>query len=153
MIAAAVAALAAIGSASAGDPSGTWLTPDRAAKVHIASCGGAMCGSVVWLAQPNDLDTGEPLTDELNIDLGKRGRPILGVPVVLGMQRNGEDNKWWGRLYNPKDGNTYRGSIEIIDAMRLLVRGCVNVYCETEIWTRAIGGASSPFPAQADRAR
>jgi uncharacterized protein (DUF2147 family) len=59
------------------------------------------------------------------------------------MQRNGEDNKWWGQLYNPKDGNTYRGSIEIIDATRMRVRGCVNVYCETEIWTRAeTSGAS-----------
>lgn len=134
--AAVVIALAAIVPAHAGDPTGTWLIPDRTAKVRIVACGEAMCGSVVWLSKPNDAATGKPQTDKLNSDLDKRRRPMLGVPIILGMQRNGEDNKWWGRIYNPDDGNTYRASLEAVGALRLKVRACVAIYCQTEIWAR-----------------
>ena len=136
-IAAAVMVLAAVVRAQASDPTGTWLIPDGTAKVRIAACGEAMCGWVVWLSQPNDAATGSPQTDKLNSDPGLRSRPMLGVPVIHSMQRKGEDNRWSGMIYNPDDGNTYRGSIEVVDATRLKVRGCVTIYCQTEIWARA----------------
>ena len=140
-IAAAVTAVAivlpATVPASAADPTGTWLIPDRTAKVHIVACGEALCGTVVWLSQPNDARTGKPQTDKLNADPKMRGRPMLGVGIVLGMQRRGEDNKWLGRIYNPDDGNTYWGSIELINFKRLKVEGCISIYCQTEIWTRS----------------
>jgi uncharacterized protein (DUF2147 family) len=123
--------------ATADSLGGTWLVQDRTAKVRMVSCGDAVCGAVVWLSQPNDAATGKPQTDKLNSDLSKRSRPMLGVPVVLNMKRNNEDSKWWGKLYNPDDGNTYRGSIEVLDPTRLRVRACVAIYCQSEIWTRA----------------
>jgi uncharacterized protein (DUF2147 family) len=128
-------ATAAAAPACAGDPSGTWLVQDRKAKVRIAPCGNAMCGSVVWLSQPTDLATGKPLTDNRNPDPGKRGRPIIGIPVLIDMRRDGRDGRWHGRIYNPEDGNTYNGSIESAGT-QLRVRGCVAFFCETKIWTR-----------------
>jgi len=134
-IAAAVVAGVTIVPANAGDPTGTWLIQDRTAKVRIVACGEAICGTVVWLSQPIDIGTGNPQTDKLNADPQMRNRPMLGVGIVLGMQRYGEENKWLGRLYNPDDGNTYKGSIELIGATRLKVEGCIAVFCQTEIWT------------------
>lgn len=136
-VTAGVFALAAIGSASAADPTGTWMIQDGTAKVRIVACGEGICGTVVWLSQPNDGVTGKPQTDKLNADPQLRSRPMLGVPVVLGMQRMGEYDKWAGRLYNPDDGSTYKGSIEPLDPTRLKVEGCISVYCQAEIWTRS----------------
>src|SRR3990172_7671108 len=130
-------ALAARTPAIAGDPSGTWLSRDGTAKVHIVGCGEAICGTVVWLSQPYDAETGKSQADKLNTDPQLRGRPIIGVRVVLDMQRLAEDNKWLGRVYNPEDGNTYNGSIEVIDSTRLKVEGCVAIHCQAEIWTRS----------------
>jgi uncharacterized protein (DUF2147 family) len=136
-IAAAVVALATVVPANAGEPTGTWLIQDRTAKVRIVACGEAICGTVVWLSQPIDVTTGSRQTDKLNADPQMRSRPMLGVAVVLGMQQSGEDNKWLGRIYNPDDGSTYKGSIELIDSTRLKVKGCLSVFCQAEIWTRS----------------
>jgi uncharacterized protein (DUF2147 family) len=134
--AAAVLALAAIIPANAADVTGLWLIQDTTARVRIFSCGELMCGNVVWLSQPLDTETGKPQTDKLNADPEKRSRAMLGIAVFLGLQRNSEENKWMGRIYNPDDGSTYRGSIELIDQSRLKLEACVSIYCQVEIWTR-----------------
>ena len=133
----AMLAIAAVIPANALDVTGTWLIQDTTAKVRIYLCGEALCGSVAWLSQPLDAVTGKPQTDKLNAEPEKRGRAMLGVPVFLGLMRNSEENKWVGRIYNPDDGNTYRGAIELVDQMRLKVEACVSIYCQTEIWTRS----------------
>ena len=130
-------ALAAITPANAAEPIGTWLVQDRTAKVRIVACGEAICGTVIWLSQPNDKVTGKPQLDKLNADPRMRSRPMLGVPVLIGLQRSGEDNRWFGRIYNPDDGNTYQGVIEFINARQLRVRACVAIYCQSETWTRS----------------
>ncbi len=132
-----VIALAAFNPAMAADLTGTWLVQDGTAKVRVYACGEALCGTVVWLSQPNDTETGQPQTDKLNADPQLRARPILGVQVVLGMQRMGEDNKWIGRIYNPDDGNTYKGTIELLNATQLKIQGCVSIHCQSEIWRRS----------------
>jgi uncharacterized protein (DUF2147 family) len=131
-----IIALAAFDPATASGPTGTWLVQNGAAKVRIVSCGDGICGSVIWLSQPLDSETGMPLTDKLNALPDRRNRPVLGVNVVFGVKRKGEDNKWVCRMYNPEDGNSYTGTIEIIDPSQLNVYGCVGGECQTEIWTR-----------------
>jgi uncharacterized protein (DUF2147 family) len=138
IFAAVTIALAALPEpANAYDPTGIWLTKDGAAKVRLFNCGEALCGSIVWLAQPLDTDDGKPQTDRLNADRQLRNRPVVGIKVVLDMQRMTEDNIFLGRIYNPEDGNTYNGSVELLDPARLKVTGCVAIHCQTEIWTRS----------------
>ncbi len=132
-----VMALTAFDPANASDPSGTWLVQNGVAKVRIGSCGDGICGWVIWLTEPIDQETGKPLTDKLNAFPERRNRPVLGVPVVLGMTRKGGDNKWWGRMYNPEDGNTYTGTIEVLDPSQLNVNACIGGDCQAEIWTRS----------------
>lgn len=132
-----VLTLVAAAPVHAAEPTGIWLVQDRTAKVRIMACGEALCGTVIWLSQPNDKATGKPQTDKLNSDPQMRMRPMLGVPVLISMQRGGEDNKWSGQIYNPDDGNTYRGTIEFLNPTQLKVRACVAIYCQSEIWVRS----------------
>ena len=118
----------------AGEPSGLWLTEDGSAKSKVALCGPNVCGSITWLKEPNDA-SGKPKVDKNNTDTSKRGRPIIGVPIVLSMKPDGGD-KWSGKIYNAEDGKTYDGSLTLAgNAMK--VQGCVSIFCKTKTWTRS----------------
>jgi uncharacterized protein (DUF2147 family) len=102
----AVAALAVASPALAADPHGVWLTEPGTSRIRIADCGGALCGTIVWLKDPNDAETQKPRLDKFNADASKRSRPLMGVTIVIGMKPAGAD-KWSGQVYNAEDGKTY----------------------------------------------
>ena len=131
---AAAAWLAAAATAQARDAFGLWLTKDRDAKVRVSDCGGALCGTVVWLAQPIDKETGKPATDSKNPDPARRSRPMIGLRI-FSMQPAGP-NKWTGPIYTADDGKTYSGSVELQEGNKLKVQGCLGPFCDHEIWTR-----------------
>ena len=125
------------GGALAADPSGTWLTQVGTSRIKVADCGGALCGTIVWLKEPNDPDTGKPKTDKNNSDAAKRSRPLLGVQIVLGMKPNGAD-KWAGQVYNAEDGKTYSGNLTYPGGSSLQLQGCAlgGLVCKGQTWTR-----------------
>jgi uncharacterized protein (DUF2147 family) len=136
-ISATMLALVAVAPARAGDPLGTWLTGDKKGKVKIVNCGGALCGNLIWLAEPNDPATNQPKLDDQNADPGKRSRPLVGIPIVLSMTPSGGD-KWDGQVYNSRDGRTYSGSFTLTGANSAELKGCVAaVFCKSETWTRS----------------
>ncbi len=136
---AAVVASAVLGLAAPAlaDPIGTWITANGDSHVRIENCGGALCGNVVWLKEPNDPETGKPKLDKNNADAAKRSRPLIGVPIVLSMKPNGA-GKWSGEVYNAEDGKTYSGSITERDANAIRLEGCVlgGLICKAQTWTR-----------------
>jgi uncharacterized protein (DUF2147 family) len=126
------------GPAFAADPLGTWYTGDKDSQVRITNCNGALCGNLVWLKEPNDPATGRPKTDKNNADATKQSRPLIGVPIVLGMRPSGTPNQWSGSVYNASDGKTYSGSFTMTDANTAELKGCVlSVLCKSQTWTRA----------------
>jgi uncharacterized protein (DUF2147 family) len=126
------------GPALAADPLGTWYTANNESQVRIVNCGGALCGSLVWLKEPNDPGTGRPKTDKNNADASKRSRPLLGVEIVLGMKPSGSPEQWSGQVYNASDGKTYSGSFTMTGANTADLKGCVmSVICKSQTWTRA----------------
>jgi uncharacterized protein (DUF2147 family) len=132
------AAIAASGPARAAEPMGTWYTADKESQVRIVNCGGALCGSLVWLKEPNDPATGRPKTDRNNADATKQNRPLLGVQIVLGMKPSGTADQWTGQVYNASDGKTYSGSFTMTGANTAELKGCVmSVICKSQSWTRA----------------
>ena len=133
-----VLALTSAAPAFAADPLGTWLTGDKKGKVKIVNCGGAICGSLVWLAEPNDPETHQPKTDKHNADASKQGRPLLGIPIVLSMKPGGGD-VWQGQVYNAEDGGTYSGSFTMTGANSAALKGCVmgGLICKSQTWTRS----------------
>jgi uncharacterized protein (DUF2147 family) len=123
-------------TAAAADAFGTWLTGDKAGQVRIVNCGGALCGNLVWLKEPNDPATGRPKTDKHNADATKQSRPLLGVPVVLAMKPSGP-GQWSGEVYNAEDGKTYSGSFTLTGPDTADLKGCVlSILCKTQTWTR-----------------
>jgi uncharacterized protein (DUF2147 family) len=134
----AILCLAAATPAAAGDPRGNWMTDGGKAKIAIVSCGGALCGNIVALTEPNDPATGKPKTDSNNSDAGKRTRPMVGVPIVIDMKPDSAD-KWKGQVYNAEDGKTYSGSITLVDTKTLSLQGCAmgGFICKSKTWTRA----------------
>jgi uncharacterized protein (DUF2147 family) len=125
------------GPARAADPLGSWYTADRDSQVHITNCGGALCGKLAWLKEPNDPATGRLKTDKNNADPSKQNRPLLGVPIVLAMKPSGPD-QWSGDVYNASDGKTYTGSFTMTGPNTAELKGCVmSIICKTQIWTRA----------------
>jgi uncharacterized protein (DUF2147 family) len=135
----AILCLSAAAPASAGDPRGNWMTENGRAKVAIANCGGALCGNVVALKEPNDPATGKPRTDRNNPDAARRTRPMIGVQIVIGMKPDETADKWTGQVYNAEDGNTYAGSITLLNATTLRLQGCAlgGLVCRNQTWTRA----------------
>jgi uncharacterized protein (DUF2147 family) len=130
-------ALAAFDPALAADPTGTWLTQTGGSRIRIADCGGALCGTIIWLKEPNDPDTRKPKTDKNNSDAAKRSRPLLGVQIVLGMKPAGAD-KWTGQVYNAEDGKTYSGNLTVTGAGSLTLQGCAlgGLVCKGQNWTK-----------------
>jgi uncharacterized protein (DUF2147 family) len=137
-VSAASFALASVSSiAMAADALGTWYTGDKDSQVRIVNCGGALCGNLVWLKEPNDPATGRPKTDKNNADASKQSRPLLGVPIVLSMRPSGS-GQWTGQVYNASDGKTYSGSFTLTGADTADLKGCVlGVICKSQTWTRA----------------
>ena len=135
----AVALLALTGSegALAADPTGTWLTQTGGSRIKVADCGGALCGTIIWLKEPNDPDTGKPKTDKNNSDAAKRSRLLLGVQIVLGMKPAGAD-KWTGQVYNAEDGKTYSGNLTFSGGNSLQLQGCAlgGLVCKGQTWTK-----------------
>jgi uncharacterized protein (DUF2147 family) len=127
-----------IGPALAADPLGTWFTADKDSQVRIVNCGAAICGTLVWLKEPNDPATGQPKKDKHNSDASKQSRPLLGVPIVLGMKPSGAPGQWSGDVYNGSDGKTYSGSFTMTGPDSADLKGCVlSVICKSQTWTRA----------------
>jgi uncharacterized protein (DUF2147 family) len=137
LIAVALLALAGSDGAFAADPTGVWLTQTGTSRIRVADCGGALCGTIIWLKEPNDPDTGKPKTDKNNSDASKRSRPLLGVQIVLGMKPSGAD-KWTGQVYNAEDGKTYSGNLTFSGGNSLQLQGCAlgGMLCKGQTWTK-----------------
>ena len=137
-VAAALAGLLMLSTAaSAAGPEGVWGSENGGLKVRLSDCGGALCGTVVWLDQPIDRATGKPKTDKLNPDPAKRARPLIGLKVVKRFKPIGRD-QWAGVIYNADDGHSYRAYLKIEDAHTARLQGCMfRIFCRGHTWTRS----------------
>jgi uncharacterized protein (DUF2147 family) len=129
LLAAALGVSVSANVAAAQGPDGTWLTQSGQTKVHVAKCGQAYCGTVVWQKSPTN-DTNNP-------DSSKRDRPVVGIQLIYGMTPSGPD-QWTGQLYNFEDGKTYTGKLSMAgDSLKLA--GCVmgGLICRSQTWTRS----------------
>jgi len=111
------------------DPTGDWLVEDGDAHIRTVVCDGKLWGVVSW-----EQTAGK---DEENPDPSLRGRPTLGLPIILGMTPK-EPSRWAGSIYNPENGKTYDATVTVKGADLLEVEGCTlrGWICSSEDWTR-----------------
>ncbi len=118
-------------------PVGVWLHDNKRIEIEIAPCGDRLCAKLVWFKWPNDAQ-GLPLVDLKNADPALRTRPLLGLTILEGLRRTGENTWEDGKVYDPDDGADYSASMTIEDGGTLRVRAYVlfPLFGKTLIWTR-----------------
>jgi uncharacterized protein (DUF2147 family) len=132
MIAAAALGLLAT-PALAADATGLWQTPTNGGQVEIARCGNSLCGK---LLSSNHIRENPALKDVKNKDESQRVRTLKNLQMLYDF--TGGPSKWTGgKVYNPDDGGTYSGTIELIGENQLKLKGCIVApFCKTQVWTR-----------------
>jgi uncharacterized protein (DUF2147 family) len=99
--------------AAAASPLGIWMTEKKEGKVRIEACGNDICGYAM-----------DKKTD------------ANGDKVLINMKPG--DNKWAGKIYDPKSGSTYDSTIALKGNDELRVQGCAfgGMFCGGQTWTR-----------------
>ncbi|GAA4048875.1 DUF2147 domain-containing protein [Erythrobacter jejuensis] len=120
--------------AQAADPiTGQWVTTERDAVVTIARCGSSYCGRLSkYLVRP---EGGVNQRDVNNPDPNLRTRKLLGIALLSGFRM--DDDLWRGRIYDPRNGKTYRSIVKRKSANVLEVKGCIGPFCQTQVWRKA----------------
>ena len=131
---AAIALAATISGPAFADPVGLWRSSDGG-TTRIAACGPALCGYVASVNPSMDPATGRPRTDKNNLDASKRSRPLIGIPVLIGMQPDGS-GRWTGHLYDIGRGQVFTGRLTEINQSTVRVEGCMLGICGGENMTR-----------------
>lgn len=127
---------------------GVWQTV-LLSEITIAACPEGFCGALSKIIVPGAGLTPEELaaaqamdpatfTDMRNKDPELRNRPMLGLQILTLMPST-KPNIYDGEIYNPQDGNTYSGYVEMTGPDVARLNGCVlfNVVCKGEDWVRA----------------
>jgi uncharacterized protein (DUF2147 family) len=127
---------------------GVWLTQAKS-EITIFACPDGYCGFISKVVVPDHVLNGtdgaivaalEPsaFVDAKNKDPQLRNRPILGMQILT-LKPGSNSQVMDGEIYNPEDGNTYSGYMEIKGPNLLRLNGCVlfNVVCKGEDWARA----------------
>lgn len=127
-----VAPLAATHAAAAPAIAGRYLTEDGSGVVAVGPCGGSVCGRLVTILKARP---GAAATDVNNTDPGLRARPILGLPILSGFADAGKD--WRGKIYDPRNGKTYKSIVSKNADGTLSVKGCIAFLCQTQTWRPA----------------
>ncbi|NNC36425.1 MAG: DUF2147 domain-containing protein [Hyphomonadaceae bacterium] len=103
---------------------GTWLRPKQGWHVEFAMCvdnPDKLCGTVI---------SGE------GVDKKTQGS-VVGVKMLFDLEKNKKKTKWKGKMYDPKGGGTYDGSVKVLDDGRVKMSGCMaKIMCRSEKWKR-----------------
>lgn len=122
---------------------GKWRTPTQA-EMTISSCVEGHCGYITKIVITEELrakygegvDTLSVYTDAKNKDPNLRNRPIEGLQILT-LKEATDDRHFEGEVYNPEDGNTYTGYLEVVDANTLKLKGCALMFlCQEQVWKR-----------------
>ena len=116
---------------------GRWLTGKRKVAVTLFRCGGDFCGRMDWMAKPR-YRGGELKIDRENPDPALRNRPWCGIEIIAGLRPEAPGVWTDGKLYNPKDGETYNLEIKQRgDGLRVRAYLGVKLLGKSEDWVRA----------------
>ncbi|SFR51633.1 Uncharacterized conserved protein, DUF2147 family [Robiginitalea myxolifaciens] len=119
-------------SQKADDILGIWMPSEGTSYIQIfkAKDSGKYNGRIVWLKEPND-ESGNPKTDP-------NGDEILRMVNLKDFVF--EEDEWTdGTIYDPKSGNLYYCTIEMVKKDKLEVRGSIDPFGlvgRTDVWVR-----------------
>jgi len=131
-------------AANADDILGVWFNGEKDAKIEIVKCADKYCGRIVWLKEPSypegskDGAPGTPRLDHNNPGAAMKKTPIIGLQIVYDFTFAGDDLWKDGRVYDPKNGKTYKGKMNLVAPAQLDLRGYIGISLlgRTTTWTR-----------------
>lgn len=128
---------------------GVWQTL-LLSEVTIALCPAGFCGTLSKIVVPSEGLTPEEhaaalampvesFTDVRNPDLALRHRSMLGLQILT-LLPSVKPGIYDGEIYNPEDGNTYSGYVEMLGPDFIRLNGCVlyNIICQGQDWVRVM---------------
>jgi uncharacterized protein (DUF2147 family) len=128
----------------ADDIIGLWITAGGDSHIEIYKKGELYFGRIAALKTPNyapgeiaDM-AGQPRIDRNNRDASLRNRHLVGLELMTDFLF--EDGIWRnGRIYNPRNGKTYRSNLRLIEYGALKVRGYIGFSWlgGSSVWHRA----------------
>ncbi|MDP4604630.1 MAG: DUF2147 domain-containing protein [Erythrobacter sp.] len=123
---------AAIPALASEPVTGRWVTAEKDGVILIAPCGKSLCGTIerFLVPPPQGLDQ----RDVNNPDAKLRTRKLLGMPILSGFAADGEVRR--GKIYDPKNGKSYRSIIRRKGPNVLEVKGCIGPFCQTQVWKK-----------------
>jgi uncharacterized protein (DUF2147 family) len=117
---------------------GEWYTEEKDAIITVyKSKQNTFYGKITWMESPND-ENGNPKTDPENPNEKLRSRSRMGMTMMYNFIYD-ESDKWNnGEIYDPKSGNTYKGTLTMVSENKLDLRGYVGIswFGRTSHWTR-----------------
>jgi uncharacterized protein (DUF2147 family) len=117
---------------------GIWYNEPKTGKIEIYKSGDKYYGKIVWLKEPLD-EKGKEKTDNKNPDESKHNVKVMGLLVLWDFHYDADDKNYQdGKIYDPKEGKTYKCKMSLIDHNNLDVRGYIgfSLIGRTEHWVR-----------------
>lgn len=121
---------------------GIWINGDGDGWIELSVIAGELRGRII--GSPDDPQNARPSRlDDKNPHKSERSRPLRGLTILSGFRPAGGGRWTGGRVYDPNSGNTYRGTITLIDADTLQLRGYIGIslFGRTEVWRRRPGSS------------
>jgi uncharacterized protein (DUF2147 family) len=116
---------------------GLWFNDIKDAKIQIYKArDGKFYGKIIWLKEPTK--QGKPKLDDKNPKKDMQNQTIVGLLILKGFQKDGDNYYTDGTIYDPTNGKTYDCKMTY-KGKTLSIRGYVGIslFGRTTIWERA----------------
>ena len=121
-------------------PVGAWTTIDDETKklksvVRITEKDGVISGAIEKILDPAKQDS---RCEECADDDPRKGKPVVGMTILTGLKKEGDNVYGGGRVLDPNNGKTYNARVTVIDGgKKLEMRGSILFIGRTQTWLRA----------------
>lgn len=103
---------------------GEWIAPEKDGKFNIYKSGGKYYGKVTWMKEAYDKN-GKLKLDVKNPNPALRGKPLVGSDTFLAFTYNAAENRWEGKMYDCRTGDTYTAFIKLSSKFVMEVHGYI----------------------------
>lgn len=120
-------------------PVGTWNTIDDETKkpkslVRIMEKDGVISGTVEKIVDPAKQDS---KCTECADDDPRKDKPVIGMTILTGLKKDGDNVYSGGKILDPNNGKTYNAKVTVIDeGKKLEMRGSILFIGRTQTWIR-----------------
>lgn len=117
------------------NPEGLWLTQNERSAIRVeVDKDGTLVGYIAWIIE------GGLQFDEKNPDARLRSRPMCGLEIMKGLQKQTDNPNEWedGQIYKADEGDVYNVDAEVLSKDDMKVRGYLglSLFGKTQNWKR-----------------